>query len=1094
MKNGAAPVLLWLARAPALAIGDAAPLPLSRKDAALLAVLALDGARARTALAALLWPTRTRERALGSLRQRCFRLARSAGVPVVEGDETLRLAAGVALPSFEQQLADATPAADGELLDGLAFDDSPALEQWLLAARERWRVQRAQALARIASRLEDAGRLADALHCAQRLARDEPLSDHAHRRLMRLHHLRGDLGAALEAYRAFAARLAAELGELPDDETAALAAALRLGTAPVRAATPLPVTLRRPPRLVGRGAAWAALARACDDGASVVVDGVPGIGKSRLLADAAAERARTGTPVVAVEARTPDADRPYAVLARVLGALWFDPGAPCPGRGAALPAWARDELAALLPELGAAPPRVDALRLARAVQFALADAGPALIVIDDVQSADAASLEMLPSLQRDAAPRWWLGVRAGECPPALQAWLEASSAPRRVSLAALSAPEVEQLLDDLALAHMRGPAWGAALARHTGGRPLFVLEILRGLYESGSAAADPALALAAVAPGDSTLQLVRTRLGRLAEAARQLAQTAAVVDTPLSADAAAQLLGGEPAGWFDAFGALEDAQWLDPDGRLHDLVRAAVLHAMPAGERRWRHARVAVWLDAGAAAAVQVARHWRAAGRDELAAPALLRAADEAQRTSRPREEARLREEAAQAWERAGEPAQAFDARRFDLPARVYSDGPIGAEPLVDRLEADAVTPAQRARARAARMHLHAVAGRPDLVLRVGHEALALAEAAADPSALRFAGGDVAIALAEAGRTDDALALIERVRSTLRQVSHAERQGYWSQRSHVLYRCSRLAECARALRSALALARQARDRREACTLMGNLAVVYGDLGRWNDAWRVVRDALALRADLGAVEGGQAAGIDLIAGGALAALGRLGAAIDAFERADAAYARAGVDAGWRNVVERGLAAVHLLRGDADAAEAALRPLSPALPPFRVARRRLLEAAIAHRRGADPEPSLAAAAAVLDGGGDASVQLAVEAESALLRDAPPPVLGALQRRAEAIEQHALALRLAWWRVDALRRNGDRAEAAALVRTLLASAATPSQLLAAHRFAIAQAALAEAGDPEAATCARRAREALRATARDLGGRAGPGPEPRR
>jgi hypothetical protein len=290
------------------------------------------------------------------------------------------------------------------------------------------------------------------------------------------------------------------------------------------------------------------------------------------------------------------------------------------------------------------------------------------------------------------------------------------------------------------------------------------------------------------------------------------------------------------------------------------------------------------------------------------------------------------------------------------------------------------------------------------------------------------------------------------------------------------------------------LARRAHDRADACTLMGNLAVVHANLGRYDEAWRAARAALALRDGLGPVDGVQAAGIDLIAGGALAGLGRLGAAIDAFERADAGYARAGADPGWRNAAEHGLAAVHLLRDDVAAAAAALRPLSPGLPPFLIARRRLLEAAIAHRRGADANPALAAAAAALDGGADAPARLVVEAEAALLQDAPPSVLAALQRRAEAIEQQALALRLAWWRVDALRLAGAGADAAASARALLAAPATPSQLLAAHRFAIAQAALAAAGDPEAAACARRAREALQATARDLGPRSSPGPTPRR
>ena len=70
---------LQLLAAPALVRPDATVVPLERKDAALLALLAFDGPTSRSRAAALLWPDADADKARNSLRQRLFRLRRAAG-------------------------------------------------------------------------------------------------------------------------------------------------------------------------------------------------------------------------------------------------------------------------------------------------------------------------------------------------------------------------------------------------------------------------------------------------------------------------------------------------------------------------------------------------------------------------------------------------------------------------------------------------------------------------------------------------------------------------------------------------------------------------------------------------------------------------------------------------------------------------------------------------------------------------------------------------------------------------------------------------------------------------------------------------------
>lgn len=596
-------VTLELCRAPALSCQDGTSTELGRKGAALLCLLALDGACSRDTLALLLWPEAGLIKARASLRQRRHRLARAAGLPVTCGDEVLRLAGGVRhaanAAGMDAALLSNPTAVDGELLDGLDYCDCPDFQTWLEQARERWRTMRAQALARLASQFESADRVAPALALAYRLAEEEPLSDHAHRRLMRLHHLRGDLGAALEVYRRFSRRLDAELGEIPDEETSALAAQLRSGKAPTRIAAPVPPSLRRPPRLVGRGAEWAALEQAWGEGRAIVIEGAAGVGKSRLLADFLAQQADSGA--IMLEALLGDRSRPYGLLVRLLSRLWLDAHAPRPRGFEALPDWARTELAALLPELGTGPARTEPLRLQRAVAAALIQSDLLAVGLDDVHQADDATLELLPSLVGPGMPLWWMTVRTGEPPPTLREWFQASSPPSHIGIRPFTASTVAEFLDDLALPGLSSETWAASLARHTGGLPLYLLETLRSLH--GKPATDPnALPLPA-----NAAQSIRARWAQLPEPARQLAQLLALWRSTASLQAAAHVLGGTPADWVAPLARLEALQWVDESLRMHDLVSASLEDTLAGVQRSELHARMAAWLQAQDALAAQAA-------------------------------------------------------------------------------------------------------------------------------------------------------------------------------------------------------------------------------------------------------------------------------------------------------------------------------------------------------------------------------------------------------------------------------------------------------------------------------------------------------
>jgi hypothetical protein len=144
----------------------------------------------------------------------------------------------------------------------------------------------------------------------------EPLLEDAWRRLMRLHALRADRGAAIEAFERCERVLKDELGLRPSAETIALMRAIESGRFPgapapaslrgpaVPDTAPAPAFLRLPQRpalIIGRGAALEDLgqraglmsaagpAEAAPPRAVTVVHGWPGVGKSTLLASLAYE-------------------------------------------------------------------------------------------------------------------------------------------------------------------------------------------------------------------------------------------------------------------------------------------------------------------------------------------------------------------------------------------------------------------------------------------------------------------------------------------------------------------------------------------------------------------------------------------------------------------------------------------------------------------------------------------------------------------------------------------------------------------------------------------------------------------------------------
>ncbi|MEO8057257.1 MAG: BTAD domain-containing putative transcriptional regulator [Burkholderiales bacterium] len=634
-------------------------LALTRKDAGLLGFIALNPEAPSTRVAALLWPEAGERGALNNLRQRIHRLRRASGARLVEVGSVAALAddlRAVGPPSVAALDADLT-AWDAELLGAHQFDDTEEFAAWLGAERRSWAERRIDALAKLASRAEAGQQLARAIQCAQQLASHAPLSEHAHRRLMRLHYLRGDPAAAVAAFEHCERVLKNELGLKPSAETLELLRSVERGLPPAQVVVlasvsmqPLPVGLIRPPRTIGRESQRERLNQAMRDGGIAVLVGEAGIGKTRLLLDFVASV--EADSVAYAQARPGDAGVPFGAMLRLSRVLRV--GSPD----------AADVMPLSMP--------------ARHIESTLHMAfqrGVTTLALDDLHFADRASVELLCALvDHDSLRglRWLFAHRppdAADDDAALLRTLADSSRAHWITVPPLAESDLVELVETLGSNEADGGRLAAALWRRTGGNPLYVLETLRAVR--GVPTAD-----AVDLPRPSNIaHMIDRRLLRLSERALALGRVAALAGPDFSPELAEQALATPALVLAGAWAELESADVLRGNAFAHDLVRDGMLRATPTAIAVHAHRLIAQHLEARQAEPGRIAPHWLAAQALRPAALAFRAAAARAGLAGRPREEAQLLLQAAAAFDANGDPNAAVECRALAIPPTVRSDG-----------------------------------------------------------------------------------------------------------------------------------------------------------------------------------------------------------------------------------------------------------------------------------------------------------------------------------------------------------------------------------------------------------------------------------
>jgi diguanylate cyclase (GGDEF)-like protein len=405
-------------------------------------------------------------------------------------------------------------------------------------------------------------------------------------------------------------------------------------------------------RFVGRIAERRTLARlleASSEGspAMAAVSGEAGVGKSTLVRQLAPEVRLRGGLLVVGRAAEADLKPPYGPWAEIIGALH---------RQGAVPGRTWQELPLLVPALGSeaaagGSPRGRYALLDEIVEYlrAAAAAAPLVLVLDDMQWADAASWDTLEhlagQLERDRI-LVCLTIRAEEAGPETIARRRSLSRDERfheLTLRRLGEDDLRDWLGAIFRRNETGDALLPYLYRQSEGNPLVVVQLLRALLEEDAIHyQDGRWQLRAVDEVELPVgitDLVARRLERVSPESRRILATAAVIGRTFDVDLLVAASADDEDEVLDAVDEGVRASVLEPgptrDGDrytfAHGLLVEAIRESANARRLRRDHGRVAAALEARSGSTMaDIARHYEKAGEDEKAYHFALRAGEQA--------------------------------------------------------------------------------------------------------------------------------------------------------------------------------------------------------------------------------------------------------------------------------------------------------------------------------------------------------------------------------------------------------------------------------------------------------------------------------
>ncbi len=337
------------------------------------------------------------------------------------------------------------------------------------------------------------------------------------------------------------------------------------------------------------------------DGALLLVQGPPGIGKTELVREARAAAVRAG--VMTLEAKASELERPFAfgvvrqLLEPVVGDSYGDDDLFAGAAGPAARLFEADDRGVTRSDAD-----FDALHSLYWLIVNLSDRAPVLVSVDDCQWSDRDSLRFLSYLgQRiDGLPvAMLLAGRPpdGAATDTASLWAQIASRPDALALypRTLSEPAAAALIRER-LGSNADKEFCRACHTATGGNPLFLRELLGAVRSAGvEPSAGAASQVQTVGPA-AVARFVLHRVSALGPSTSELANAVAVMGD----GSELQLVAGvAELGEREARQAADDLVRADIFARserlafVHPIVRAALYEDLAPGERQSRHAAAA---------------------------------------------------------------------------------------------------------------------------------------------------------------------------------------------------------------------------------------------------------------------------------------------------------------------------------------------------------------------------------------------------------------------------------------------------------------------------------------------------------------------